>query len=111
MAGYVRDGKVFGDHSVDILTYDSDRNIYSFGARYDMRGGGDETRNGWIFIGSFQLTDYAKRTIGTGVSQNLGGASLPNLIAPDTLSFSPNRSPFTFGGDITAVSVAVEYIF
>ncbi len=110
MAGYARDMRIFGAETVDVLTYDSNRNIFSLGARMDTRGG-DETKKGWILAASFQLTSYDRRTIATGVSQNLGGVSLPNLTAADTLSFTSNRSPFTFDGNIRALSFSVQRVF
>ena len=109
LAGYARDGSVFPTSRVDILTYDSGRNIFSGGLRFDTRAGGQG--KGWIFTGSFQWVQYDKRNIATGQSANLGGVSLPVLLNADTLSFGPNRGPYQFGGDIRAVSVEIQRAF
>jgi long-chain fatty acid transport protein len=109
MAGYAFNQSIFPSDAVDILTYDSNRHIFSTGLRYDMRR--DQTQSGLILTGSFQWVQYEKRPIATGESANLGGVSLPNLTAPDTLSFTSNRGPFTFGGSIRSLSMAVQYVF
>lgn len=109
MAGYAFNQSIFPSDAVDILTYDSNRHIFSTGLRYDMRK--DQTKSGLILTGSFQWVQYEKRLIATGQSANLGGVSLPNLTAADTLSFTSNRSPFTFGGSIRSLSLALQYVF
>ena len=109
MAGYSRSGSVFPKDRVDILTYDSGRNIYSGGLRFDTRPDGQG--KGWIFAASFQWIQYDKRSFATGESANLGGVSLPVLLDANTLSFGPNRSPFQFGGNIRAVSFGIQRAF
>lgn len=109
-AGHAWEESIFPDSNVDILTYDSDRNVFSLGGRFDTRRG-DNTKPGWIFNASFQLIDYAERVINAGESQNLGGVSLPNLPDADTLSFVANRDTFTYGGAIKAFSLGVQYAF
>jgi|GEM_PF-1877939 len=109
MAGYAYDESIFDDQYVDILTYDSDRNIFSLGMTYDTRAGSHS--GGWAWTASVQMTDYKKRNIEAGESQNLGGFSLPNLLDADTLSFSTNRDSFEYGGAIWAFGVSVQYYF
>ena len=107
--GYARDGAIFDDSRVDILTYDSDRNIYSIGMVFDRR----ETQfdSGLMLMGGVQAIMYDSRKIRTGKSQNLGGVSLPNLLDQDTLTFTANRGDFEYGGAIWAVGVSFEYGF
>lgn len=107
--GLALDQSIFDNRHVDVLTYDSNRTIWSAGLRYDARKG--DAKQGFILTGSVQLTDYHRRTIATGESQNLGGVSLPVLTAADTLSFGPNRSPFTYDGLIKAFSLGIQYAF
>jgi len=109
MAGYAYDQRVFSSGSVDILTYDSDRQLFSVGAGLDRRDG--TTGTGWKFNTAAQLTRYRKRDIAPGESRNLGGVSLPNLVKPDTIGFTPNRGPFSFGGRVWTVGVSAEYAF
>lgn len=109
MAGYARDGAIFDDSRVDILTYDSDRNIVSAGAVWDCRD--PASGSGWMLMGGVQAMLYESRKIRTGESQNLGGVSLPNLLDGDTLSFTANRGEFEYGGAIWAVSLSFQYGF
>ena len=73
----------------------------SFGARY--RTSGD-----WSFTGGVQAVLYEDRPIAEGVSANLGGVSLPNLVNPTTLGFVPNRGDFAFGGTIWTLGLGVQ---
>ena len=109
MTGYAFNQSIFPSDRVDILTYDANRHVFSGGLRYDMRK--DTASPGLIFTASFQWVQYEKRKLATGQSENLGGVSLPALSAPDTLTFSSNRTPFAFGGSIRALSMAVQYAF
>jgi len=109
MAGYAFDESIFDDQYVDILVYDSDRNIFSLGLSYDLRANANES--GWIWTAGMQITDYKDRKIEVGESQNLGGFSLPNLLDADTLSFSANRDTFEYGGAILAFGMSVQYNF
>ncbi|AKO52442.1 hypothetical protein ABA45_08415 [Marinobacter psychrophilus] len=109
MAGYAFDESIFDDQYVDILVYDSDRNIFSFGVSYDQRA--NENKSGWILSTAIQVTNYKDREIAVGKSQNLGGFSLPNLIDADTLSFTSNRDSFKYGGTILAFGLSAQYNF
>lgn len=109
LGGYAFDESVFPTSNVDILTYDSNRYIFSTGVRYDTRA--DPNSSGWILTGSFQWIQYEHRDIATGQSRNLGGVSLPVLVDGETLGFGPNRGPFAMGGSIRAISFGVEYQF
>lgn len=100
-AGYAFDEAIFDDGRVDILTYDGDRHIVSFGARY--RNSAD-----WSFTAGLQAVLYEDRPIAEGVSANLGGVSLPNLVNPTTLGFVPNRGDFAFGGTIWTLGLGVQ---
>jgi long-subunit fatty acid transport protein len=108
MGGYAYDQRAFHNNTVDILTYDSNRNILSWGGTLDLRS---STRRGWIIATEAQVTHYDRNTLATGESSNLGGLSLPNLSANGTLGFVPNRGPFTFGGNIWAYGVSATYEF
>jgi len=109
MGGYTYHQTAYPKDRVDILTYDSNRHIFAGGLRYDMRK--DPAQSGLILTGSFQWVQYEKRHFDTGESANLGGLSLPALSAPDTLTFTSNRTPYSFGGNIQALSMAVQYVF
>jgi long-subunit fatty acid transport protein len=109
MAGYAYDQKVFSNSSVDILTYDSDRQMFSLGVGLDRRS--TSTGQGWIFNAAAQATQYRNRDIATGESRNLGGVSLPNLVAANTIGFTPNRGPFSFGGRVCTLGVSTQYAF
>jgi len=109
LAGYAWDESIFDDQHVDILVYDSNRHLFSAGVMYDTRGG--ENRSGWIWNLGAHVTHYETRTIAPGVSQNLGGVSLPNLVDADTLGFVPNQEAFTYGGNILAVGFSFQYMF
>lgn len=109
LGGYARDGAIFDDSRVDILTYDSDRNILSAGVVYDRRN--PQSERGWTLIGGLQAMMYENRKIETGESQNLGGLSLPNLLDADTLSFTANRGDFAYGGTIWAASFSFQFSF
>lgn len=106
--GLAFDESVFGDSTVDILTYDSHRIFYSIGVGYDIR---DEHGKGWKLHLGAQMIEYDDRTIESGESKNLGGVSLPRLTDADTLGFSANRDEFQFGGRITAFSFSFQYDF
>lgn len=109
LGGYARDGAIFDDSRVDILTYDSDRNILSAGAVYDRRD--PQSGRGWTLIGGLQAMMYKSREIKAGESQNLGGLSLPLLLDGDTLSFTANRGDFAYGGTIWAMSFSFQFNF
>jgi len=109
LAGYAFDESIFDNQHVDILVYDSDRNIFSLGVSYETTNNSNEP--GWSFHLGAQLIDYKKRTIAVGESQNLGGFSLPNLLDQDTLSFSENRDQFQYGGAILALGLSVQRRF
>lgn len=109
LAGYARDGAIFDDDRVDILTYDSDRNILSAGLVHHR--GDPESGRGWTLTGGLQAMLYDKRKIDVGESRNLGGVSLPALLDADTLTFTENRGTFAFGGAIWALSFSFQYGF
>lgn len=109
LGGYAHDGAIFDDDRVDILTYDSDRNILSAGLVHDRRDA--QSGKGWTLIGGLQAILYKKRRIEAGESRNLGGVSLPALLDADTLTFTANRGAFTYGGAIWAVSFSFQYGF
>jgi len=109
LAGYAFDESIFDNQHVDILVYDSDRNIFSLGVSYETTTNNNEPD--WNFHFGVQVTDYKKRTIAAGESQNLGGFSLPNLLDQDTLSFSENRDEFQYGGAILALGLSVQRSF
>jgi len=104
--GFAFDESIFDDDSVDILTYDTDRFIYSLGASYSLQ---DSNGRGWKLHFGGQIIDYDSRKIGVGESANLGGVSLPNLRDADTLGFVPNRGEFEYGGAIYALSFSFQY--
>jgi long-chain fatty acid transport protein len=108
MGGYAYDQRVFHNNTVDILTYDSNRNIYSLGGSLDLRS---SAKRGWLIATDAQMTHYDRNTLQTGESSNLGGLSLPNLSAGGTLGFVSNRGPFTFGGNIWGFGVSATYAF
>ncbi len=107
-SGYAYDQRAFHNNTVDILTYDSNRNIFSLGGTLDFRA---SNKRGWIVSSEAQLTHYASNTIQAGESNNLGGLSLPSLSSAGTLGFVPNRGPFTFGGNIWGCGVSATYEF
>ena len=109
LGGYARDGAIFDDSRVDILTYDSDRNILSAGIAYGDRD--PQSGRGWTLIGGLQAMLYESRNIQAGESQNLGGLSLPNLLDADTLTFTANRGDFAYGGTIWAASFSFQFGF
>ena len=109
LAGYARDGAIFDDDRVDILSYDSDRNILSGGLQYDRRD--PQSGQGWTLIGGLQTMLYKERKIEAGESQNLGGVSLPALLDADTLTFTANRGDFEYGGSIWALSFSFQRSF
>ena len=41
--------------------------------------------------------------------KNLGGTTLPNLLDGDTLSFTPNRESFQYGGAIWAGAISMQF--
>ena len=100
-AGYAFDEAIFDDAYVDILTYDSDRHIVSFGGAFT-------TASNWTFTGGVQAILYEDRFIPEGVSRNLGGVSLPNLVNPTTLGFVANRGDFAFGGEIWTLGIGIQ---
>jgi long-chain fatty acid transport protein len=108
MGGYDYDQRVFHNNTVDILTYDSNRNIFSLGGSLDLRS---SAKRGWLIATEAQMTHYDRNTLQTGESSNLGGLSLPSLSAGGTLGFVPNRGPFTFGGNIWGFGVSATYEF
>lgn len=108
MGGYAYDQRAFRNNTVDILTYDSNRNIFSLGGSLDLRS---SDKRGWLIATDAQMTHYDRNTLQTGESSNLGGLSLPNLSAGGTLGFVPNRGPFTFGGNIWGFGVSATYAF
>lgn len=109
LSGYAFDQSIFADDRVDILTYDSNRHLLSFGVQYDGRR--DDTGRGWTITGGFHATLYETRTIAAGQSRNLGGLSLPNLVDADTLGFTASREPFSYGGAILAGGLSFQYSF
>jgi hypothetical protein len=90
---------------VDLLAYDSDRHIFSAGLSYDSAG---FNKPGWSFTAGLQVVYYDDRKIREGESQNLGGFSLPNIIDANTLSYSPNREDFQFGGYALAIGGSLQ---
>jgi long-chain fatty acid transport protein len=106
--GYAYDESIFDDEHVDILVYDSNRNILTTGLSYDSP---KVNNSGWSATLGVQIIIYESRTIETGESQNLGGFSLPNLLDGDTLSFSSNQEAFEYGGPILAVGLSFERRF
>lgn len=109
MAGYAFDEHTFPDSKIDILTYDTDRDLFSLGVAADLRR---ESGRGWVIVGSFQDASYRRRKIRAGESANLGGVSGPNLdLSTGTLGFVPNTEDFRYGGDIYALSTSVSYEF
>ena len=109
LAGYAFDESFIPDDRVDILVYDSDRHVWSAGLQYQRLN--PDTGSALQFNVGLQYTVYEKRTIAAGESANLGGFSLPNLLDADTLSFSPNREEFTYGGPIPALGLSLQYTF
>ena len=108
MGGYAYDQRAFHNDTVDILTYDSNRNIFSLGGSLDLRS---SAKRGWLFAAEAQMTHYDHNTLEAGESRNLGGLSLPSLSAGGTLGFVPNRGSFTFGGNIWGFGASVTYEF
>lgn len=109
MGGYAYDEQIFPDRSVDVLTYDSNRHIFSLGSQIDLRAANG---SGWTLAGSAQLVRYQSRTIQSGTSRNLGGLSQPNLdLATGTLGFVPNTEAFRYGGDIVGIGISATYAF
>ncbi len=108
MGGYAYDQRVFHNNTVDILTYDSNRNIFSLGGTLDLRS---SNKRGWIISTEAQMTHYDRNTLQPGESNNLGGLSLPSLSPAGTLAFVPNRGEFTFGGNIWGYGVSAAYAF
>ena len=58
-----------------------------------------------------QSTSDASGSDRTGESRNLGGVSLPNLVDANTIGFTPNRGPFSFGGQLRTFGVSAQYSF
>ena len=108
MGGYAYDQRAFHNNTVDILTYDSNRNIFSLGGTLDLRS---SNKRGWIISAEAQMTHYDRNTLQAGESNNLGGLSLPSLSPAGTLGFVPNRGEFTFGGNIWGYGVSAAYEF
>ena len=108
MGGYAYDQRAFHNDTVDILTYDSNRNIFSLGGSVDLRS---SAKRGWLFAAEAQMTHYDRNTLEAGESRNLGGLSLPSLSAGGTLGFVPNRGSFTFGGNIWGFGASATYEF
>jgi len=106
--GFAYDESIFDNQHVDILVYDSDRQLLSAGVTYHLDG---DDKPGWSFTLGFQAVNYKDRTIAPGESQNLGGFSLPNLLDADTLSFSPNRESFKYGGSIYSLGFSFQRSF
>lgn len=109
LAGYAFDESIFDNQHVDILVYDSDRDIFSLGVSYETDA--DSNSPGWTLHLGAQLVNYRERNIAVGESQNLGGFSLPNLLDADTLSFSANRDEFQYGGSILALGFSMQRKF
>jgi long-subunit fatty acid transport protein len=105
---YAYDESIFDDEHVDILVYDSNRNILTTGISYDSAKVNKSGRSATLGV---QIIIYESRTIEAGESQNLGGFSLPNLLDGDTLSFSSNREAFEYGGTILAVGLSFQHQF
>ena len=104
--GYARDAAIFDDSRVDLLTYDSDRNIYSIGMAFDKRE--SEFDSGMGMMVGLQAIMYESRKIPKGKSRNLGGLSLPNLEDEDTLGFTSNRDDFEYGGLMWSRGISLD---
>ena len=107
MLGYAFDEHVFDNAHIDVLTYDTNRHIFSIGMKFDLR---DVAGEGWSIVASLQDAHFPRRRIEEGQSENLGGLSRPDL-SDGTLRFVPNTEAFTFAGDIPSASISLSYSF
>ena len=82
-AGYWFDPSPFPDKSVDIITYSSDRNIFSAGLGLDQR---NATGTGFKFDLSAQLVSYADRH----------RSNLPGLTPGTPTTYNPVTGPIAF---------------
>ncbi len=109
LAGYVYDPSIFDDDSVDILTYSSDRHLFSLGFSYDATDPADG-RGLRIDVGG-QFVYYVPRTIEAGENGNLGGLSSLELDSANYVRFVDNTDRFRYGGFIWTLGLRLDYRF
>lgn len=106
--GYWNDPSPFPIGSVDIITYSSDRNIYSAGVGLDQRNAKGQ---GFKFDVSGQLVSYSDRynpaLPGLNPGSGPGGAYDP---VSGTTALSPDGD-FNYGGYIWSLGASVSYGF
>lgn len=109
LAGYVYDPSIFPDHSIDILSYSSDRHIFSLGLAYDATD--PQTGTGLRIDVGAQFIYYESRTLRPGESRNLGGLSSLALAAPGYVGFVANTDRFRYGGYLWTLGVQARWTF
>lgn len=111
-AGYVYDPSAMPDGSVDLISFSSDRHIFSGGATYTIA---NADGSAWALTVGGQLINYEDRTIALGESANAGGLGdiLTQIAAAGggLVEFEPNRSAIDIGGYIWSVGASVTYKF
>ena len=110
-AGYVYDPSFMPEASLDLITFSTDRHIFSLGGTYKERTDSGE----WAFTLGGQLALYEDGHIDAGQSSTAGGIVLNtgDVIANSgNFKFKPNdQGGFDFGGYVWSVGASVSYKF
>ena len=108
-AGYVYDPAFMPKATVDLITFSSDRHIFSLGGTYTKPTDAGE----WAFTLGGQLALYEDLHVGAGESSTAGGIVVPIFEADNpNLKFQPNSAGgFDFGGYVWSVGASVSYKF
>jgi long-chain fatty acid transport protein len=110
-AGYVYDPSFMPEASVDLITFSSNRHIFSLGGTYTKPTEGGE----WAFTLGGQLALYEDRHIAAGESGTAGGITvdLADMIGNGgNLKFERNsQGGFDFGGYVWSVGASMSYKF
>jgi long-subunit fatty acid transport protein len=111
-AGYVYDPAFMPEETADLISFSSNRHIFSLGGTYTQptASGGE-----WAFTLGGQVSFYEDRTIDPGESATAGGVnnSVEAILTGETdLSFQPNTlGGLELGGYVWSVGASVSYRF